>query len=325
VFEDDLGPILGGKVVDYGSTGTQSREVEVNKAILVPFVNGLVTGETYTISFDVLPLDPNSTRGIVGDNGGTGWGFVFWHVTGDRSWQHVVTRLTATEPTERLMIAPDVGTLGARFDAVRITRGFYGPPLGDSFDRDSPVATPDPDTRTKPKDSSLLSALIDSFNPHAATGEFQNASWRLDYWSYLVRKTAHDPVFGVGFGKAAAFDWQFRVYDTRDGGTESLSPPHNSFVNILYRTGVVGLAALVALLAIAVVRMLRLLRASPQSERPPLVALLALAAFICAIAFLNVALEGPYMAMFFWTVLGLMLVLPTFSGREDSRTAESAD
>ena len=325
VLEDDLGPAFGGTVIDgYASEGTRSRELQVNHRIVLPFVNGLIPGETYTISFDVMPLDPNSVRGVVGNNGATGWGFVFWTVKPDRTWQHVVTRLTATQKSERLIIAPDMGTLGARFDAVRITRG-SAPPPGDANDRETPVAVPDPDTRVKAKDSSLLSAIVDSFNPDAATGEFQNANWRLDYWNYLVRKTVDHPAFGVGFGKPAAFEWALRVYDTRDGGPESVSPPHNSFVNILYRTGLLGFAALVALFVIAVVRTLRLIRASAREERPPVVALLALAAFIVVIASLNVALEGPYMAMFFWTVVGLMLVLPALSLPPAPRRGPSED
>jgi hypothetical protein len=33
-------------------------------------------------------------------------------------------------------------------------------------------------------------------------------------------------------------------------------------------------------------------------------------AFIVVVASFNVALEGPYMGTFFWTVLGLLLVVP---------------
>ena len=62
-----------------------ARARQVNHRIVLPFVNGLIPGETYTISFDVMPLDPNSVRGVVGNNGGTGWSFVFWTVKPDRT------------------------------------------------------------------------------------------------------------------------------------------------------------------------------------------------------------------------------------------------
>jgi O-antigen ligase len=163
----------------------------------------------------------------------------------------------------------------------------------------------------------LISALVDSFNPNSAAGHFQNGAWRIDYWAYLSRKTLHNPVFGAGFGRPANFHWDGNVYDSRNGvDVESVSPPHNSFMNLLYRTGLLGFAALLVLLWIAVRTFLRQLRAT---RTPDLVALLALFAFICVVAFLNVALEGPYMAMFFWTVVGLMLTLPVLLGGEEPR------
>jgi len=151
----------------------------------------------------------------------------------------------------------------------------------------------------------------------SATGHFQNGAWRIDYWAYLARKTLYDPVFGAGFGRPANFHWDGNVYDTRnDVDVESVSPPHNSFMNLLYRTGLIGFGALVALLWVAVRGFLRQLRATRTAD---LAALLALFAFICVVAFLNVALEGPYMAMFFWTVVGLMLALPVLLGTVEPR------
>ncbi len=312
VLDDELQPAVGGKVVTIDAErGRASREAQIGEAIEIPYVTGLVPGAIYTVSFAVKPLDPLSNRGIAGNNAGTGWSMVFWHAQPDRVWQRLSVRLRATAPVERLMFVPDRGVLGARFDSVRITRDASGSYSEDALDRKSNVSGPMTITRTPPKESTLLSAIVDSFDPRAATGEYLNANWRLHYWRALLDETFDEPVLGVGFGHPAAFPWRGVVYDTREpGGFESLSPPHNSFVNLFYRTGLVGLAGLIGLLAVALVRMSRLFRATETGERPPLVALLALFTFISVVAALNVALEGPYMAMFFWTVLGLMLTLP---------------
>src|SRR5205807_1612836 len=77
----------------------------------------------------------------------------------------------------------------------------------------------------------------------AAVGGDPNTRWRLAYWKELLRRTAHEPAFGVGFGKPAAFTWHGVLYDARvpRGGDEfNVTDPHNSFVDILYRTGLVG-------------------------------------------------------------------------------------
>jgi O-antigen ligase len=150
-----------------------------------------------------------------------------------------------------------------------------------------------------------------SFSAPTDEGGVNNAAWRLSYWKYELEETASNPLLGVGFGRPAAFTWRGVTYDTRTGEDDySVSPPHNSFVNLLFRTGLVGLAALVALWAIGVWRTLRAWWAGGGGDRPWYAALLALVVFATAIASLNVALEGPYMGIVIWTLVGLLLLLP---------------
>jgi hypothetical protein len=308
-LDDELHPAIGGTLVtNDAADGSHSREVGLNQPVDVPEVKGLVPGQAYRIQFAVRPLEARRTRGVVGNNAGTGWDFRYWFVKPERRWQRVETQLTATAPVERLMVVPDLGSARVRIDAISIAPADPGrvaaaPPAAEELERGHR--------------SPLVSALVDSFNPNSAAGHFQNGAWRIDYWAYLARKTLRDPVFGAGFGRPAAFHWHGNVYDTRnDVDAESVSPPHNSFMNLLYRTGLLALGALVVLLWIAVRGFLRQFRAT---RAPELAALLALLAFICVVAFLNVALEGPYMAMFFWTVVGLMLALPVLSGAVEPR------
>ena len=87
-----------------------------------------------------------------------------------------------------------------------------------------------------------------------------------------------------------------------------MTPPHNSFVNIVYRIGLLGTIPFVLLLGLGTVRLARRLRTTLTPEqRARLVALAAMGVFIAVTACFNGALESPYMGIFFWTVLALWL------------------
>ena len=75
--------------------------------------------------------------------------------------------------------------------------------------------------------------------------------------------------------------------------------PHNSFVNLLYRTGLVGFLGLLAILAVAAIRVWRALHASgaSQFDRAVLAVPRAALFFSAMIASFNVALEAPFLAL----------------------------
>jgi O-antigen ligase len=145
-----------------------------------------------------------------------------------------------------------------------------------------------------------------------------NSRWRLAIWKFQLERTAEQPLFGVGFGRPTRFYWSSKFYDARVGATggADVSAPHNSFVNITFRTGLLGIGAMIAMVAIAIRRVWPWLRdtESRTQERTTIVGLVALLLFITGIASLNVSLEGPFMGIFFWTVLGLLLVIPKLYG-----------
>ncbi|MBA2615614.1 MAG: O-antigen ligase family protein, partial [Actinobacteria bacterium] len=317
---DDGGSTMIGGVVVAGDAaeGTRSREVGLFEGLDIPALENLVPGRRYTVSFAVKPLGPELTTGIAGNNAGTGWGMARWTVRPASNWQRVYVHLTATAPTERLIVAPDSGPARVRFDVLMVTpsREAALPPSVDPGGTNSDV----PDGPTRPR-SPIASAALDTFDPNARAGHYANMHWRLDFWAYLLRETAKNPVLGVGFGRPAAFEWKGITYDARTDPSREFdfTPPHNSFVNVLYRMGGLGLLALGALLAVAVWRGLRLAFQVRASERAWLAALVSLLAFIVLIACFNVALEGPYMSMFFWTALALLLVLPGLHPKANDR------
>lgn len=152
-----------------------------------------------------------------------------------------------------------------------------------------------------------------SFDPGAEGGQGANSAWRLAYWRYSMERAAKQPLNGAGFGTPANFTWSGITYDARTGDPADpfdVSPPHNSFVNVAYRMGPLALLALGAILVIAAWRLLPRTRRAQGEDRAISIWLLAALVVTFVVANFAVALEGPYMGIFFWTILGLTLLAP---------------
>lgn len=158
----------------------------------------------------------------------------------------------------------------------------------------------------------LIAAIRGTFDRNSLAGGFnENMRWRLAFWRYMLHRSARHPVAGVGFGMPADFVWRGVHYDARrdESDVNDVTPPHNSFVNLIFRTGLLGGIPFFVLLGIAITRLGRALRsASTPEERRRLVSLAAIGAFIVVVAGFNGVLEGPFMGIFYWVVLGLLLL-----------------
>jgi hypothetical protein len=157
-----------------------------------------------------------------------------------------------------------------------------------------------------------------SFDPSDAGGQNVNSAWRLAYWSWVVEQTVKQPIDGAGFGAPANFTWSDVLYDARTGDPadpHDVTPPHNSFVNVLYRMGFPGLIALACLILIALRRLVPVALQARGENRALAIWLLAALTITSCVASFSVALEGPFMGIFFWTALGLTLVAPQFLSR----------
>jgi hypothetical protein len=354
VADDGLTEFSGGHTIRGDAVeGSLSREIRRQHPptyLELAYLGGLREGRRYTISFWAKAMSATATRGRVGDTSGAGWNGTTWSLKPVRRWQLVQATLVASRPVERLVVYVDAGASRVRVDALRVAPaskaatpaagGVAGTPAGPppatvtqppvsssagGQESTDPLAAPSaPTTTTTPTKetgtSGNGSTIVGSVGNSITGGEnvdSVNQRWRLAFWRYLLEQTAHHPLFGVGFGKPSAFLWNGTLYDGRTGAArdpQDITGPHNSFVDLVYRTGVGGALALLAIMIVALVRVVRALRSSPTAaERARLVGLTALFAFAVVIASLNVALEGPYMSAFFWTILALLLIAPLYA------------
>jgi O-antigen ligase len=125
----------------------------------------------------------------------------------------------------------------------------------------------------------------------------ENSAYRLRYWQVAL---AASGAIGHGFGP---YPPEFAIAVGRTPGDSA--EPHNSFVAIAYRLGLVAAVSFflfAALLLSKRVAQARSARLDPQDR-----AAAAFLAFLTIVAFFNVGLEVPYIGIPFWIVLGFVI------------------
>jgi hypothetical protein len=341
VANDAMTEFTGGVVARHGAArGHFARKLGLFERFLLTQLSGLRPGHYYTITFAVKPLAGKATSGLVGDPTGLRWGQAYWTTSPARRWHYFRETLRATQGVESLALMSTAGSQFVLFDAVRVREGRVrarqatpppavtpppAPPSGQPSHpapqpppsvTPTPPAPPQPPTPVLPKPTkeNPLAHEFGSVFGGGTSSSARNVQWRLSIWKFMLEKTAHDPVFGVGFGRPTDFHWNGNVYDARTGPPSDINystGPHNSFVNLIYRTGALGFLSLLALVVLAAIRLVRALRTPLRPfERSMLVGTAVAFVMATGTACFSVALEGPYMGMIFWIFLGLMLVLP---------------
>lgn len=317
VPDDGASRFVGGTVVsDDAAQGDLSREIQLGEYLELPGLTGLEIGKPYTVLFAVKPLGREPAVGRVGDTAGTGWGAQAWRAEPQNRWQPVRAVLKPKLTGERVVISFDKGPAAVRVDRVKVIKGNAKGPANDYQD---PVPGEEEqlydDSITKP---SILTEAQGTIDPNVAGPANSNSAWRLAIWKFQLERAVQQPFFGVGFGRPTNFRWRAGLgglYDQREGGPSGndVTGPHNSFVNIIFRTGLSGLIPLLIILGIAGHRTWFFLRRSDllPEDRAIVAGVVAIFVFIGVTAGLSVALEGPYMGIFFWSALALLLALPS--------------
>jgi O-antigen ligase len=137
-----------------------------------------------------------------------------------------------------------------------------------------------------------------------ATGVFhsdEDTNWqfRLSAWKEAWGRFEEYPLAGEGYGIPFAFEMLPFDNDPR---------PHNTYLTVLYKMGLIGFLPLLALLAYF---FWRITGAAYQNRENPRVAwlwivVLAVVAF-CFYGTANLLLESPFLASLFWVLMGLGL------------------
>ncbi len=152
--------------------------------------------------------------------------------------------------------------------------------------------------------------------------EGENVTWRLAYWKEILsRVPSHDPLLGVGFGQPAAYVWNGRKYDFRDGDPGSgldVAGPHNSFVSWIYRMGVPAFMALLLVMFVGARNAWRYSRegAGTRGERVAITTVAGMWAAGIGVSLFNESLTGPFLGLYFWASLALLLLWPAVRRRD---------
>jgi O-antigen ligase len=141
-----------------------------------------------------------------------------------------------------------------------------------------------------------------NYRSSSAEPKGDNNRFRAVWWETVVRETTRvNPWTGVGFGYDLADDFLKAYYPDSDEQFTARSP-HNFFITVYARMGVIGVGLFVIACALLVVRARTAFRekVSPEKILPWCVALSLLTS-----ACFGVVLEGPMGAVVFWISLGL--------------------
>jgi O-Antigen ligase len=157
-----------------------------------------------------------------------------------------------------------------------------------------------------------ITANITSVFGESTTGNLDGTKrWRMGWWEAIVQYTVYGEYFwyGKGYGPNLAIADGF-VVGLETGGPP-LRSPHNAHLTILARSGVPGLVLWVAMLATWFVMLARNARAASMRGDLAWARFFQwLACYLSALvvdATFDVALEGPMLGIWFWTLFGLGL------------------
>jgi len=131
------------------------------------------------------------------------------------------------------------------------------------------------------------------------------ASFRMDAWKEAGQRFLRNPFVGEGFGKPFVF------YDAmRNRWLTEDTRPHNTYLTILYKMGLVGMAVF-ALIHIVFYKSvyLALYRGVNDSATAYLLAFTGAMVALQVYGFFNLLVESPFLALIYWSLMGVMITM----------------
>ena len=140
------------------------------------------------------------------------------------------------------------------------------------------------------------------------TAPANNVKWRLMVWGDIFRESLEKPLLGYGFGKPFLSE-SLREYDWLTPG-EDWMDPHNSYLSILYRIGFIGLFAFLFIIFRFFKLTINFINNCKDNQvRVYIAGFLTTIVFILGISLFAVVLEGPFLGIFLWINMGIVVSL----------------
>jgi O-antigen ligase len=138
-----------------------------------------------------------------------------------------------------------------------------------------------------------------------------NARFRFEAWAEAIGRFLKNPLWGEGYG--VPFSFIFADLDVR---------PHNTYLTILYKMGLIGFLPLAVLIGRSLIRCWGRCKAhNDQPDSLYLYCLLTTLVAMCIFGSLNLFLESPYLASIFWLLLGMTFRLTELRPAQSSTSA----
>lgn len=140
------------------------------------------------------------------------------------------------------------------------------------------------------------------------TPSANNVKWRLMVWGDIFRESLEKPLLGHGFGKPFLSE-SLRECNWLTPG-ESWMDPHNSYLSILYRTGIFGLLIfLFIVIRFFYITVNFINKCRNRKIKVYVSGLLTTIVYILVTSFFMVVLEGPFLGVFLWINMGIVAAL----------------
>ncbi len=157
----------------------------------------------------------------------------------------------------------------------------------------------------------ITSNFISVFGQDAETrtGDLQGTvSWRLLFWSDILKDifSGDQILVGRGFGVNIAY-----VYGYVNSITNPLRSPHNFFVTIIARMGVIGIILISLFILSTQLKLRRIINKTKEITLNRYIAIYLYIYIFMAItnSMFDVYLEGPQGAIWFWVIMGFSVRL----------------
>ncbi len=149
-----------------------------------------------------------------------------------------------------------------------------------------------------------------------------NVRWRLMLWEQAaLRGIKENPLIGAGYGADYHFMINGRyIADIKGAGASSgIVPPHNGYVALFFKMGILGLGVFVLINAVFFFSCMRYyMRCDDEFRKKFLLAVMASQIHICVGAFFFEAIEIPQVGIFLWILMGLGVSVMQNNGEHKS-------